>query len=160
MLKKPCFILTANLLQEFVPIPGAAGYQVGNPSALALTSLLASLEIFAETDMAAIRAKSVALTGYLEELLLSSSETSPNHYRIITPSNPDERGAQLSVLIEQRLLDGVLANLEDNGVVVDERKPDIIRVAPVALYNSFTDVWDFVKIFKEACQKVAADSMK
>ena len=107
--------------------------------------------------MAAIRAKSVKLTGYLEQLLLTlSSNTSPDPYRIITPSDPNERGAQLSVLIDQRLLDGVLADLEDNGVVIDERKPDVIRVAPVALYNSFTDVWDFVKIFKEACQKVAA----
>ena len=109
--------------------------------------------------MAAIRSKSVKLTGYLEQLLLTpSSGTLSNLYRIITPSNPDERGAQLSVLIDQRLLDGVLADLEENGVVVDERKPDVIRVAPVALYNSFTDVWDFVKIFQEACKKAAASA--
>ncbi|MCJ1386260.1 Kynureninase (L-kynurenine hydrolase) [Xylographa soralifera] len=142
---------------NFLPIPGAAGFQVGNPSALALTAVLASLEVFAETDMKAIRAKSIDITNYLEKLLLQpSSHGSPNPYRIITPSKPEERGAQLSVLLDEGLLDGVMAELENLGVVVDERKPDVVRVAPAPLYNSYTDVWDFVRIFREACEKVKA----
>ena len=58
------------------------------------------------------------------------------------------------MLLEEGLLDGVMSELEHVGVVVDERKPDVVRVAPAPLYNSYTDVWDFVKIFREACEKV------
>ncbi|MCJ1316901.1 Kynureninase (L-kynurenine hydrolase) [Xylographa vitiligo] len=140
---------------NFLPIPGAAGFQVGNPSAIALTAVLASLEVFAETDMQAIRIKSIDITNYLEKLLLQPpNHGSSNPYRIITPSKPEERGAQLSVLLENGLLDGVMAELESAGVVVDERRPDVVRVAPAPLYNSYTDVWDFVRIFREACEKV------
>lgn len=132
-----------------MPITGAAGFQLGNPSALAITALLASLEIFGLTSMASIRAQSMALTGYLEELLLATSQEEP--YKIITPSSPIERGAQLSLQLNPELLAGVIKYLEDSGVIVDERKPNVIRVAPAPLYNSFCDVWDFVHIFKEAC---------
>ena len=76
-----------------------------------------------------------------------------NLYRIITPSDPNERGAQLSVLLKPNMLEGVLAELEKDGIVVDERKPDVIRIAPTPLYNTFTDVWDFVQIFQKACEK-------
>ena len=148
---------TPDRFLDFLPIPGAAGFQVGNPSALALTAVLASLEVFAETDMTAIRSKSVDITTYLEKLLLEPpSHGSSNPYRIITPSEPEQRGAQLSVLLEEGLLDGVMVELEDAGVVVDERKPDVVRVAPAPLYNTYTDVWEFVKIFREACDKVKA----
>ena len=105
--------------------------------------------------MKAIRSKSVALTGYLEQLLLQTSKhEKSNPYRIITPSDPTERGAQLSVRLDPGLLEGVMAELESAGVVVDERKPDVIRVAPAPLYNTYTEVWDFVQIFKAACEKV------
>ena len=144
-----------NVHSGFVPIPGAAGYQVGNPSALALTAVIASLEIFSKTSMKAIRGKSVALTGYLEQLLLQTSDDEKlNPYRIITPSDPNERGAQLSVRLDPGLLEGVMAELESAGVVVDERKPDVIRVAPAPLYNTYIEVWEFVQIFKAACTKV------
>ena len=159
----PAFVgVTLTIQSDFVPIPGAAGYQVGNPSALALTALLASLEVFAKTDMAAIRTKSVSLTGFLEDLLLHPTDEakSTNPYQIITPSNRDERGAQLSVRLEPGLLDGVMAELEKEGVVVDERKPDVIRVAPAPLYNTYVEVWEFVKIFHKACQKVQAGQAK
>ncbi|KAI4144400.1 MAG: hypothetical protein L6R39_004208 [Caloplaca ligustica] len=141
---------------EFVPIPGAAGFQVGNPCALAICPLLASLEIFEMTSMSAVRQKSITLTKYLEELLQRSDAQDATGgatglYRIITPANPAERGAQLSMLLKPGLLEGVMADLEAEGVVVDERKPDVIRVAPAPLYNSFSDVWDFVEIFKRAC---------
>ncbi|KAI4121239.1 MAG: hypothetical protein LQ338_006479 [Usnochroma carphineum] len=144
---------------QFVPIPGAAGFQVGNPSALAICPLLASLEVFGLTSMSAIRKKSIELTSYLEELLRRSdsegaTDGTTQLYRIITPANPAERGAQLSILLKPGLLEGVMTDLEDQGVVVDERKPDVIRVAPAPLYNSFRDVWDFVNIFRLACIKV------
>lgn len=138
-----------------MPIPGAAGFQVGNPSALALTVVIASLEVFAQTSMEAIRAKSLKLTGFLETLLLQPpTQRASNPYHIISPSNPEERGAQLSIRLEPGLLAGVMEELELAGVVVDERKPDVIRVAPAPLYNTFGEVWQFAKIFREACEKV------
>ena len=142
-------------------MPGAAGYQVGNPSALALTTVIASLEIFAETSMEAIRKKSIALTGFLEKLLLEPPKNgSRNPYEIITPSNPEERGAQLSVRLDPGMLEGVMAALEAAGAIVDERKPDVIRVSPAPLYNTYTDVWNFVKIFREACGAVKRGQTK
>ena len=108
--------------------------------------------------MASIRAKSISLTGYLEELLLRpplpndlNGNTLP--YQIITPSDPVQRGAQLSVRLEPGLLEGVMEGLENAGIVVDERKPDVIRVAPAPLYNSFQEVWDFVIAFTAACSR-------
>ncbi len=165
----------------FRPRPGAAGFQLSNPSALDMTSVLATLSIFKETDMNALRAKSVALTAYLEDLLLHDAHTStPSHtslancenssatasiatsnghqeekqdtqpYTLITPSSPSERGAQLSIRLEPGLLDEVMAVLAQAGVVVDERKPDVVRVAPAPLYNSFVDVWRFVEVWRRA----------
>ena len=108
--------------------------------------------------MSEIRDKSVILTSYLEQLLQQEitedgKESSKSLFTIITPSNSAERGAQLSVRLQPGLLEDVLKVLEDNGVVVDERKPDVIRVAPAPLYNTFTEVWDFVRIFQAACQQ-------
>ena len=141
-----------------MPRPGAAGYQLSNPSALDLSAVVASLEVFAQTSMVELRRKSVALTKYLEKLMLESSwsrQTRP--FSVLTSSNAEERGAQLSIRLEPGLLDSVLHSLEERGVVVDERKPDVIRVAPAPLYNTFLDVWKFVEEFFEACQR-AVDS--
>lgn len=145
-----------------MPIPGAAGFQLGNPSALAVTALLASLEIFALTSISAIRAKSITLTTYLEDLLLAPSSANAEKddiqpFKIITPSDPAQRGAQLSLQLNPGLLEGVLKLLEDAGLIVDERKPDVIRVAPAPLYNTYTEVWDFVHIFRAACQRVRTE---
>lgn len=111
--------------------------------------------------MASIRAKSIALTAYLEELLLDppsaiSSQVKDLPYRIITPTNPHERGAQLSLRLNPGLLENVMRALENAGVVVDERKPDVVRVAPAPLYNTFREVWEFVNIFIVACSKAQA----
>ena len=143
---------------NFVPIPGAAGFQLGNPSALALTTVLASLEVFALTSMSALQEKSRALTGYLADLLLQlpSDGTISGHYRIITPLDPDRRGAQLSIRLGPGLLKGVMKLLEEKGVVVDERRPDVIRVAPAPLYNTFAEVWEFANIFHAACREAQA----
>lgn len=139
----------------FVPIPGAPGYQVGNPSALAITALIASLEVFSLTSMSALRQKSLALSGYLEDLLISppnwNDRRDPLAYKIISPRDPNQRGAQISVRLDAGLLEHVLTYLEHRGVIVDERKPDVIRIAPVPLYNTFGEVWQFAQIFGEAC---------
>ncbi len=151
---------------RFVPRPGAAGFQVSNPSALDTAAVLGSLSVFQQTDVEKLRAKSLRLTKYLEDMLGQWPEedndtaVSPKKpYEIITPLDPKERGAQLSVRLQPGLLNKVMEVLEDNGVVVDERRPDVVRVAPAPLYNSFEDVWRFVHIFRDAC-KIALDARK
>jgi kynureninase len=123
---------------------------LSNPSILDLSAVIASLEVFHMTSMSELRKKSVALTNYLETLLLNVPDQC---FTIITPRSPVERGAQLSIRLQTGLLDTVLEELESNGMVVDERKPDVIRVAPAPLYNSFSDVWSFVQIFSDSCRK-------
>ena len=140
---------------KFVPIPGASGFQLSNPSALDMTSALASLDVFSMTTMDALRERSIRLTGYLEARLLRYKGGEPP-YKIITPLNPAERGAQLSVLLNPGLLDSVQAFIEARGVVVDERKPDVLRIAPAPLYNSFHDIHRFITIFHEACRLAVA----
>jgi kynureninase len=119
-----------------------------------MSAVAASLEIFNRATMSQLRKKSVDLTRYLEHLLLGQPSGTPQDkpFRIITPSNPLERGAQLSLLLKPGLLDKVLEHLEANGVVIDERRPNVLRVAPAPLYNSFADVWKFYQVFSEACQ--------
>ncbi len=102
--------------------------------------------------MSEIRQKSVRLTAYLEHLLLSSSD-STRPFKIITPSNPEARGTQLSVLLNPGRLEILSAMLEDAGIVADKRKPDVIRVAPVPLYNTYEEVWRFVQTFNSALEK-------
>ncbi|EYE90455.1 kynureninase [Aspergillus ruber CBS 135680] len=142
---------------KFVPQSGAAGYQLSNPSVLDMNAVVASLELFNRTTMADIRKRSLALTGYLEHLLLTYPvDSSERPFTIITPSNPAERGAQLSLRLEPGLLDSVLESLEEHAIVVDERKPDVIRVAPAPLYNTYVDVWEFCQVFLNACVKAKA----
>ena len=114
--------------------------------------------------MATIRAKSIVMTGYLEDLLLHPPLANSHYkkhlpYQIITPSNQEERGAQLSVRLEPGLLEGVIRFLEDAGVIVDERRPDVIRVAPAPLFNTFNEVWDFANIFTSACSEAQAGTV-
>jgi len=136
---------------KFVPIPGAAGFQLSNPSILDITSLTASLEVFALAGgVGPLREKSLRLTSHLEKLLVKMPAYVNEQFEIITPREPDARGAQLSLKLKPGLLDKVMEGLEERGVVVDERRPDVIRVAPAPLYNTFTDCWDFVEAFGEA----------
>ncbi|RAL62319.1 hypothetical protein DID88_004885 [Monilinia fructigena] len=130
---------------------GAAGFQLSNPSVLDITSLNASLEIFKLAGgMEVLRAKSVKITAYLEDLLLDTAIYEKRRFSIITPRDREQRGAQLSLQLADGLLDVVMKELEVRGVVVDERQPNVIRVAPAPLYNSFEDVWKFVVAFEEA----------
>lgn len=133
---------------EFVPMAGAEGWQLSNPPILALAPLLASLEIFDEAGMPALREKSLRLTGYLEFLL---DERLPDPVEILTPRNPAERGCQLSLRLRdstQRARE-TFRQLEAHGVTADWREPDVIRVAPVPLYNRFTEVFRFVEILEK-----------
>jgi kynureninase len=121
-----------------------------------MNAVVASLELFNQTSMAEIRKKSLNLTGYLEHLLLCDPQTENSEKRpfsIITPSNPAERGAQLSIRLQPGLLDSILESLDEVAVIIDERKPDVIRVAPAPMYNTYVDVWRFAQIFHLACDK-------
>jgi kynureninase len=142
---------------KFVPITGASGFQLSNPSALDMTSVMASLDVFAQTNMDALRQRSLKLTAYLEARLLKYEGGEPP-YKIITPANAAERGAQLSVLLNPGLLEQVQHCIEERGVVVDERKPDVLRIAPTPLYNSFHDIHRFITIFHEACRKAVKNN--
>ena len=118
-----------------------------------LAAVVASLQIFNEADIVKLRLKSLQLTNYLETLLTAESIVGKSPpYSIITPRDGAARGAQLSIRLEPGLLDTVLECLQEDGVVVDERKPDVIRVAPTPLYNTFNDVYQFCRIFQRACE--------
>lgn len=130
----------------FEPLPGAEGWQLSNPPILALAALRASLEIFEEAGMDALRAKSELLTGYLEWLI--QQKNSNANIRIITPADAAQRGCQLSL---QTLHNGraIFDRLTAAGVIADWREPDVIRIAPVPLYNRFVDAWDFVELLTQ-----------
>ncbi|MBA4123588.1 MAG: kynureninase [Acidobacteria bacterium] len=129
---------------EFVPIKGAEGWQLSNPPIFQMAALKASLDIFEEAGMRTLREKSKKLTGYLEFLL---GEIHDEHISVITPSNPSERGCQLSIRVQNANKD-LFKAISRRGVVADWREPDVIRVAPVPLYNSFADVHKFAQILK------------
>ncbi|KAK3116385.1 Kynureninase (L-kynurenine hydrolase) [Teratosphaeriaceae sp. CCFEE 6253] len=142
----------------FCPIPGAAGFQLSNPSVADTTALRASLDVFALTGIGPLRERSLRLTRYLQDLVdrLGGEQEGRLEggrcFDVITPRDPEQRGAQISVQLRSGLLDAVMSSLEEAGVVVDERKPDVIRVAPAPLYNTFLDVFLFVKHFRLACE--------
>ncbi|KAJ4260580.1 Kynureninase (L-kynurenine hydrolase) [Fusarium torreyae] len=138
----------------FVPVPGAAGFQLSNPSVLDITSLCASLEIFQLAGgMAPLRARSTRLTAYLVSELQQLPEDMSSYWKIITPKEAEQRGAQVSLLLADGLLDEVMAGLETRSVLVDERRPNVIRVAPAPLYNTFVDCWEFVSALKGALEE-------
>ncbi|CAG8450228.1 8195_t:CDS:10 [Ambispora gerdemannii] len=144
--------------KEFKPIEGAAGYQLSNPSVLNTVSLLGSLQVFAKTSMLTLRTKSFLLTGYLEFLITAKLNPHQYDYKIITPRDPRRRGAQLSILlIHEEQFERVFNGLMARGVVVDERKPNCIRIAPVPLYNTFCEVWKFLEILKDVFDSSAGD---
>lgn len=129
---------------EFDQLPGAEGWQLSNPPILSMAAIRASLDIFAEVGMKKLTKKSKLLTGYFEFLLKQLEEDA---IKIITPSNPDERGCQLSIQVKNA--DKTLhAKLTKTGIISDWREPDVIRCAPVPLYNSFEDVYRLVEKLK------------
>jgi len=134
-----------NMRKEFDVLPGAEGWQLSNPPILSMAAIRASLDIFHEVGMATLRKKSIALTGFLEFLLDSLQD---QRIEVITPRNPNERGCQLSIQVKNA--DKKLhKKLTEAGVISDWREPDVIRVAPTPLYNSFEDVYQFIQRFKK-----------
>jgi kynureninase len=131
--------------RRFVPQPGADGWQVSNPPIFAMVPLRASFALFDEVGMPRLRAKSECLTGYLEYLL---KKISAGPFQIITPPRPAERGNQLSIKVHNRPRE-LLEALHERGVVADLREPDIIRVAPAPLNNTFHEVFRFSRILQE-----------
>ncbi|MGH8094952.1 MAG: kynureninase [Chthoniobacterales bacterium] len=134
------------LQPDFVPVASADSWQLSNPPIFAMAPLRVSLAIFDEAGgMAPLRAKSERLTGYLQFLL----DHAPSKlFTIITPRPPDERGSQLSILVRERPKE-LFKKLESAGVKTDFREPNVIRVAPTPLYNTFHEVWRFARILSE-----------
>ncbi|WP_242202353.1 kynureninase [Aestuariivivens insulae] len=130
-----------NMRHEFDQLPGAEGWQLSNPPILSMAAIKASLDIFNQAGIENLIEKSKKLTSYFEFLLKQLGE---DVIRIITPSNPQERGCQLSIQVKN-----ADKNLHDKltkaGVISDWREPDVIRCAPVPLYNSFEDVYRLVE---------------
>jgi kynureninase len=134
----------------FRPIPGAEGWQLSNPPILALAAIRASLDVFLEAGgMEPLREKSLRLTGYLEWLLQQELGDS---VEILTPNDPNRRGCQLSLRVKAQSGSGraVFEKLEASGVTCDWREPDVIRAAPVPLYNRYEEVHRFVEILRKA----------
>ena len=125
---------------RFVPQRGAAGWQLSNAQVLPMAAHWAALQIFDRAGIDKLRAKSEQLTGYLEFLLADREG-----FTVLTPSDPKQRGCQLSIRIPSDAK-GVVDHLRTQGVVADYRVPDVIRVAPTPMYNNFEEVWQFVEI--------------
>lgn len=129
----------------FDPIPTAESWQLSNPPIFQLAALRASMEIFDRAGMDAIRAKGDKLTGFLEFML---EPITGRVFEIITPRDPAQRGCQLSLRVKSGARE-LLTKLNAAGVIADFREPDIVRVAPAPLYNSFLDVYRFAKILED-----------
>ncbi len=133
-----------NMRDEFDQLPGAEGWQLSNPPILSMAAIRASTDLFNEVGIKALVKKSRQLTGYFEFLINALNN---NDIKIITPSNPNERGCQLSIQVKN-------ANktwhhkLTEAGVISDWREPDVIRCAPTPFYNSFEEVYRMVEKLK------------
>ena len=135
-----------NMRHEFDPLSGAEGWQLSNPAILSMAAIRASLSIFDKAGFENLRAKAVKLTAYLEFLI---DDLGDERIHIITPRDPNERGSQLSIQVKNANK-ALHTKLSEKGVISDWREPDVIRVAPAPLYNSFVDVFKFAKRLKEA----------
>ena len=127
---------------QFVPRPGADGWQVSNPPILSMAPLRRSLSFFDHVGMPPLRNKSECLTGFLLYLL---DRLPRNRFEVLTPRDPAQRGSQLSIQVHERPRELARA-LEEAGVVCDWREPNVLRVAPVPLYNTFHDVWTLARV--------------
>ena len=135
-----------HLEPDFIPVPSADGWQISNPPIFSMAPLRASLAIFEEAGgMEALRAKSIKLNGYLQFQL---EHAGSNRFTIITPREAGARGCQLSILAREHPKE-LFNKLDAAGVKCDFREPNVIRVAPTPLYNTFHDVWRFSRILVE-----------
>lgn len=133
---------------EFVPTPGADGWQLSNPPILGLAPLRASLDLFARAGMTALRAKSERLTGHLEQLIRAHLA---DKLHIVTPADPGQRGCQLSLRVAGGRERGraLFEHLSAQGVLGDWREPDVIRISPAPLYNNHGDLLRFAHAVRE-----------
>jgi len=142
----------------FRPMEGAEGWQLSNAPVLGMSAMKASIDIFAEVGMQALRDKSEKLTGYLEYVIDRLAEEYPDAgVGVITPRNPRQRGSQISINIagrERKFFDDMIRE----GVIADFREPCVIRMAPVPLYNSFEDVFTFGKVMGELLKGTGSGS--
>jgi kynureninase len=135
---------------DFDPIPTAESWQVSNAPVFALACHKAALDQHDKAGMSALRKKSLALTSFLEKVIKEVAEDQgDNGFEIITPTDPNQRGSQLSILVHghgKSLFDA----LTDEGVIADWREPNVIRIAPVPIYNSFMDCYRFGEALEKA----------
>jgi kynureninase len=136
--------------REFQPMHGAEGWQLSNPPILPLAALRASLEIFQKADMLRLREKSEKLTAYTAYLL---KHIGKERLQILTPDTISERGCQLSLVFPKNGK-RVFEAITKAGVICDWREPDVIRIAPVPLYNTFTEVYRFCEILQQCIDKI------
>ena len=129
---------------DFNPLKTAEAWQISNPPILSMAALLSSLEIFHKVGMNELRQKSIKLTSYLEIILKSELQ---DNIEIITPLSDQSRGCQLSIRLKSSK-SNITEDLREKGVICDWREPDVLRIAPVPLYNSFEDCHEFVQILK------------
>ena len=130
---------------DFNCLPGAEGWQISNPPILQMAALRASLDIFEEAGMDTLRNKSIKLTGYAETL---TKGIGGDRLSIITPADPEQRGCQLSLSVKSGGK-SLYEQLVERGIYCDWREPNVIRVAPTPLYNSFQDVYRFSEVLRD-----------
>ena len=130
---------------EFVPTTSAEAWQLSNPPIFSMAPLLASLELFHEAGIENLRKKSEKLTSYLEDLLENELE---DEIEIITPKSIEDRGCQLSLRLKT-VIPNIMDELHRQGILADWREPDVVRIAPVPLYNNFEDCYQFVQRMKK-----------
>ena len=132
----------------FDPIESAEAWQMSNAPVLSMAAHKAALDIFVEAGISALREKSLNLTAYLEFIIHEVKKDTGVQLQILTPSNPIERGCQLSIVVPGATKQ-LVKDLADRGIVVDWREPNVIRMAPVPSYNSFEDIYTFGQVFTE-----------
>lgn len=141
-------------------MPGADGWQVSNVNILGTAAHLPALDLFRKAGMKKLREKSVQLTGFLEFLLLEADPES-RHFQILTPSDPEQRGCQLSLFFPRHGLEifnylsaqGIVTDWRENNLSDTEDRSGVIRIAPTPMYNSYTDVYVFVHQLKAAIRE-------
>ena len=121
------------------PLETAEAWAVSNPPVLIMSPALSALEVFSDVGMPAIRARSLQLTQYMRQLVAALD--AQNRVHVITPSDPDRHGAQLSIRVPIEPFALIERMYQNHGVLGDARNPDIIRLAPIPMYNTFHDVW-------------------
>lgn len=138
---------------DFHPARGADGWALSNPPILSLAPLEASLELFDEATMPALRAKGLALSEYARRTIdhaVAAADPGPSGeapVTVITPAEPERRGCQVSMLVRHDAR-GFQRSLQRDGVIADFREPNIVRIAPVPLYNCFHDLWRFGRVLR------------